>query len=96
MLNAAFGVSARDAYSCKAASLKCRPGRIVTVSSSAHRFGKINFDDLQYEKSYSAWGAYGQSKLANILFTYELAERLPAHIKTNTLHPGLVATDLQR
>jgi len=74
----------------------CRPGRVVTVSSAAHLFGKINFGDLQYSKSYSAWGAYGQSKLANILFTYELARRLPSHLTANTLHPGVVATELQR
>lgn len=73
-----------------------RPGRVVTVSSAAHLFGKINFGDLQYSKSYSAWGAYGQSKLANILFTYELARRLPSHLTANTLHPGVVATELQR
>ena len=52
--------------------------RIVTVSSGAHMFGKINFDDLQSERSYSKWGAYGQSKLANLLFAYELQRRLAA------------------
>ena len=50
--------------------------RIVTVSSGAHMFGKINFDDLQGERSYSKWGAYGQSKLANLLFAYELQRKL--------------------
>ena len=74
----------------------CRPARIVNVSSAAHNFGKIKFEDLQYSKSYSAWGAYGQSKLANILFTYELARRLPSHVTANTLHPGVVETELSR
>ena len=50
--------------------------RIVTVSSGAHILGKINFDDLQGERSYSKWGAYGQSKLANLLFAYELQRKL--------------------
>ena len=50
--------------------------RIVTVSSGAHIFGKINFDDLQGERSYSKWRAYGQSKLANLLFAYELQRRI--------------------
>lgn len=68
----------------------------MTVSSAAHLGGKIHFDDLQYQKGYSKWGAYCQSKLANVLFTYELARRLPAHITANTLHPGLVSTELQR
>lgn len=68
----------------------------MTVSSAAHIPGKIHFDDLQYREKYSKWGAYGQSKLANVLFTYELARRLPKHITANTLHPGLVYTELQR
>ena len=68
----------------------------MNVSSAAHLFGKIHFDNLQFSKSYSKWGAYGQSKLANILFTYELARRLPKHITANTLHPGMVNTELQR
>ena len=56
--------------------LKTPSSRIVTVSSGAHMFGKINFDDLQSERSYSKWGAYGQSKLANLLFAYELQRKL--------------------
>ena len=52
-------------------------GRVVTVSSSAHRFGAIDFDDLQWERRpYKAWRAYGQSKLANLLFTAELQRKL--------------------
>ncbi len=69
------------------------PARVVTVSSSAQAFGKINFDDLQGTKRYSAWRAYNQAKLANVLFTYELARRLAGTGVTATcLHPGLVAT----
>ena len=69
------------------------PARIVSVSSSAQGFGKIDFDDLQGEKRYSGWRAYNQAKLANVLFTYELARRLTGTGVTATcLHPGLVAT----
>lgn len=50
--------------------------RIINVSSYAHEMGTMTFDDLMYEKSYSGWNAYSQSKLANILFTRELAKRL--------------------
>jgi hypothetical protein len=53
-----------------------RPSRVVTVASAAHFFGRIDFADLQGERSYDPWRAYGQSKLANVLFTYELARRL--------------------
>ena len=74
-------------------------GRVVTVSSSAHRFGKIDFDDLQWErKSYKAWRAYGQSKLANLLFTAELQERLTnagSGVQATAAHPGYAATNLQ-
>jgi NAD(P)-dependent dehydrogenase (short-subunit alcohol dehydrogenase family) len=67
--------------------------RIVNVSSQAHQIGRINFDDLGHEKSYNAMKAYAQSKLANILFTYELARRLSSEkITANTLHPGTVNT----
>ena len=69
------------------------PSRVVTVSSNAHRLGRIDFDDLQGERSYSGARAYNQSKLANILFTYELARRVPATAVTaNALHPGVVRT----
>ena len=69
------------------------PARVVTVSSSAHRSGRIDFDDLQGERSYSGARAYSQSKLANVLFTYELASRLQASAVTaNALHPGVVRT----
>jgi len=69
------------------------PARVVTVSSNAHATGRINFDDLQGERSYSGSRAYNQSKLASILFTYELARKLQASAVTaNALHPGVVNT----
>jgi retinol dehydrogenase 14 len=69
------------------------PARVITVSSNAHANGRIDFDDLQGERSYSGARAYSQSKLANILFTYELARRLQATAVTaNALHPGVVRT----
>lgn len=68
--------------------------RIVNVSSAAHMGGTIHFDDLQGERGYSGWKAYSQSKLANILFTYELARRLEgSRVTANVLHPGFVATN---
>ena len=71
--------------------------RVVTVSSLAHRMGRIDFDDLQSERRYRAWGAYGQSKLANLLFTLELQRRLDA-IGADTIavaaHPGISDTNL--
>ena len=72
--------------------------RIIIVSSGLERQGKINFDDLQCEKGYFfGYRAYGQSKLANILFTYELAHRLAGtRITVNCLHPGFVKTNLIR
>ncbi len=67
--------------------------RIVTVSSDAHRSGVIDFDDLQGEHGYSGGRAYGQSKLANVMFTYELARRLAGSgITATVLHPGVVRT----
>ena len=69
------------------------PARVVTVSSHAHAEGRIDFDDLQGERSYSGARAYNQSKLANVLFTYELARRLHATpLTANALHPGVVNT----
>lgn len=69
------------------------PARIVTVSSGAQRMGRIAFDDLQGERDYSGQTAYNQSKLADILFTFELARRLKGTgVTANTLHPGLVRT----
>ena len=69
------------------------PARIVCVASEAERGGKIDFDDLQSERTYGGMKAYSQSKLANILFTYELARRLKhTGVTANCLHPGLVNT----
>src|SRR4051812_24820607 len=76
------------------------PGsRVVTVSSTGHRIrAAIHFDDLQWERSYSRVGAYGQSKLANLMFTYELQRRLAAHGTTAAVaaHPGISDTELVR
>lgn len=73
------------------------PARIITVSSLGHKGGKLNRNDLQAEKSYSKWQAYMQSKLANILFTRELAKRLKGTgVTANSLHPGAVTTELGR
>jgi len=76
------------------------PGsRVVTVSSVGHRMqARINFDDLQWERSYSRVRAYGQSKLANLMFTYELQRRLSAAGATIAVaaHPGFAATELMR
>ncbi len=69
------------------------PARVVTVSSNAQAHGHIDFDDLQGAREYSGSRAYGQSKLANVLFTYELARRLRhTSVTANALHPGLVST----
>ena len=70
------------------------PARIVNVSSDAHTGRQLDFDDLQNNNKYSAMDVYGQSKLANILFTYELARRLEgSDVTVNALHPGFVATN---
>lgn len=69
------------------------PARVVTVSSGAQAMGKIDFDDLQGAKNYSGQRAYNQSKLANVMFTYELARKLDGTGVTATvLHPGVVRT----
>ncbi len=73
------------------------PARIVTVSSAAHAAGRIDFADVHLSASFSGLRAYNQSKLANILFTYELAARLAdSDVTANALHPGFVATDFGR
>jgi NAD(P)-dependent dehydrogenase (short-subunit alcohol dehydrogenase family) len=72
--------------------------RVVTLSSNAHKFGKIDFDDLQRNKRYRRWNAYGQSKLANVMFALELDRRLRSAgsgIKSMGAHPGYSATNLQ-
>lgn len=69
--------------------------RVVTISSEAHRGTSLNFDDLNLENSYGMVQAYGQSKLANILFTHELARRLrDTGVTANCVHPGVVATNI--
>jgi len=74
---------------------KSAPSRIVNVSSSAHSGGTIHFDDLQGEQRYGGFGAYGQSKLAQVLFTRELARRLDGtRVTVNACHPGVIRTNL--
>jgi len=69
------------------------PARVVNVASEAHRGSRLDFEDLQCSRHYSGWRAYGRSKLANILFTRELARRLErTGVTANCLHPGFVAT----
>ncbi len=72
--------------------------RVVTVTSTAHKIGSIDFDDLHGEQSYGRWRRYGQSKLANLLFAYELQRRSSAGewgVKSVAAHPGYAATHLQ-
>jgi NAD(P)-dependent dehydrogenase (short-subunit alcohol dehydrogenase family) len=79
--------------------LRTASARVVTVSSLLERFGRINFDDLQARKGYQASIAYSQSKLANLLFTYELQRRLEAagsDVIAVAAHPGWAATQLQK
>ncbi|MFL5320431.1 MAG: SDR family oxidoreductase [Myxococcaceae bacterium] len=73
------------------------PARIVSVASDGHRIGKIDFDDLQGEKAFGGMKAYTQSKLANILWSNELARRLQGTgVTSNSVHPGVVATGFGR
>ncbi|MCY3412805.1 MAG: SDR family NAD(P)-dependent oxidoreductase [Candidatus Heimdallarchaeota archaeon] len=77
--------------------LKKTPGsRVVNQSSIAHKMGRMNFDDINSEKSYSRNAAYGQSKLANLLFTYELARRAGDDLQAIAVHPGYTDTPLQQ
>jgi NAD(P)-dependent dehydrogenase (short-subunit alcohol dehydrogenase family) len=72
--------------------------RVVTVSSNAHKTGRMNFDNLQGERRYFRWAAYGQAKLANLLFALELQRRADAHgapLLSVAAHPGYAATNLQ-
>lgn len=80
--------------------LLATPGsRVVTMSSTAHKFGRIRFEDLQFGRGYKAWAAYAQSKIANLMFTFELQRRLEK-AGSGTLavaaHPGWARTELQR
>jgi NAD(P)-dependent dehydrogenase (short-subunit alcohol dehydrogenase family) len=69
------------------------PARIINITSDAHRGTEIDFEDLEGEKKYSGYHAYGQSKLANVLFTYQLAKKLEGTgVTVNCLHPGVVRT----
>ena len=73
------------------------PARVVTVSSGAQAMGRIDFEDLQGERAYNGQHAYNQSKLANVMFTYELARRLQGSgVTANALHPGVVRTNFGR
>lgn len=79
--------------------LRTADARIVTVSSMAHKMGRMRFDDINWTRGYSRWPAYGQSKLANLLFTYELDRRLKAAgagVLAAAAHPGYSNTHLQR
>ena len=72
--------------------------RVVTLASGAHRMGQIRFDDLNWQRGYNSWRAYGQSKLANLLFTLELQRRLSETdtvVRAVAAHPGWAATNLQ-
>jgi NAD(P)-dependent dehydrogenase (short-subunit alcohol dehydrogenase family) len=72
-------------------------GRIVTVSSTAHQSGRLDLDDLTFARRYDGYAAYAASKLANVLFTVELAKRLEdSAVTANCLHPGVIATKLLR
>jgi retinol dehydrogenase-14 len=69
--------------------------RVLTVSSGAHTSQRIDFNDLGLAHLYNPWKAYGRSKLANVLFSYELARRMASrHVSSNALTPGMVATDI--
>lgn len=73
------------------------PARVVNVSSAAHSRGVIDFDDLQLSEAYRGWQAYANTKLMNIIFTYELARRLESsRVTANCLHPGVIHTNLMR
>ncbi len=74
-------------------------GRVVMLSSGAHTYARgpeITFDDLEWNRPYEPWPAYGLSKLANVLFAKELATRLPAGQTANAVHPGIIQTPLWR
>ncbi len=73
------------------------PARILNISSDAHKYGTLNFDDLGFKRGYAGMKAYARSKLANVLFTYETVRRLAGSgVTVNALHPGHVATDIWR
>jgi NAD(P)-dependent dehydrogenase (short-subunit alcohol dehydrogenase family) len=97
-----FGTNHLGHFALTASLLDAMEGRedarVVTLSSTAHKMGRINFDNLNGERRYFRWNAYGQSKLANLLFTLELDRRLRAAgstVKSMAAHPGYAATNLQ-
>ncbi len=76
---------------------KNAPSKIINVSSAVHQNASLDFDNLQAEKGFDAYGAYAQSKLASLLFTYKLADRLQGSgVTVNALHPGVIATKMLR
>ena len=77
--------------------IRSEPSRIINVSSAAHRFGKLDFENINLEEKYSSFRAYSNSKLANVLFTYELARRLEGtRVTVNALHPGVINSNFGR
>jgi NAD(P)-dependent dehydrogenase (short-subunit alcohol dehydrogenase family) len=98
-----FGTNHLGHFALTSALLETMEGRedarVVTLSSTAHKMGRINFDNLNGDRHYFRWNAYGQSKLANLLFALELDRRLRAvgsTVKSLAAHPGYAATNLQR
>jgi NAD(P)-dependent dehydrogenase (short-subunit alcohol dehydrogenase family) len=97
-----FGTNHLGHFALTTALLETLEGRedarVVTLSSTAHKMGRINFDNLNGDRHYFRWNAYGQSKLANLLFALELDRRLRAEgstVKSLAAHPGYAATNLQ-
>jgi NAD(P)-dependent dehydrogenase (short-subunit alcohol dehydrogenase family) len=97
-----FGTNHLGHFALTAALLEAMEGRedarVVTLSSNAHKYGRIAFDNLNGDRHYFRWRAYGQSKLANLLFALELDRRLRAAgstVKSLAAHPGYAATNLQ-
>ncbi len=94
-----FGTNHLGHFALTNLLLESVTGRVVTVSSTGHRMGRIDFEDLNWErKPYNSWRAYGQSKLANLLFISELQRRLTASgsaVLATAAHPGYAATNLQ-
>jgi NAD(P)-dependent dehydrogenase (short-subunit alcohol dehydrogenase family) len=81
-------------YELRAMLRASAPSRVVNVASDAHRSATIRLDDLQFEQDYAGFRVYSHSKLANVMFTYELARRLEGtEVTANSLHPGVVATN---
>ena len=91
---AQFGTNHLGHYALTGRLFEKLTDRVVTVSSGLHRIGRINFDDLQSTHRYRRWGAYGQSKLANLLFAFEL-DRRSTSVRSHAAHPGYAATNLQ-